>query len=68
MLQASYPAFGSPHMEAVTEVHLRRLDVPGVLHRRAVAVIKIKASCAEVSPCLQPVVTHRCNAMGSLPS
>ncbi|KAK9862967.1 hypothetical protein WJX84_003842 [Apatococcus fuscideae] len=48
-LRASYPAFGTPHVEGVSEVHLRRLDGPSTLHRRAVAVIKINASCAEVS-------------------
>ena len=54
-LQATYPAFSTPdtggvlvRMEGVTEVHLRRLDGPGVLHRRAVAVIKINASTSEV--------------------
>ena len=49
LLQATYPAFGTPHVEGVNEVHLRRLDGPGTLHRRAVAVIKIHATCAEVS-------------------
>ena len=60
LLQATYPAFGTPHVEGVSEVHLRRLDGPGTLHRRAVAVIKINASCSEVQPSpVQPMCTTR---------
>ena len=35
-------------LEALTEVHLRRLDTAEVLHRRAVATIAIEATPEEV--------------------
>ena len=52
--QASYPAFGveaaleAGAMKALSEVHLRRLDSPDLLHRRAVTVISIDARPEEV--------------------
>lgn len=52
--QASYPAFGvevqleAGALEALGEVHLRRLDSPDLLHRRAVTVISIEATPQEV--------------------
>ncbi len=52
-VQASYPAIGSAKkslLEALTEVHLRRLDTDDTLHRRAVAVIAIEATPEEVHP------------------
>lgn len=52
-MQASYPAIGSAKkslLEALTEVHLRRLDTDDTLHRRAVAVIAIEATPEEVDP------------------
>ncbi|CAL8464995.1 g4530 [Coccomyxa elongata] len=51
LVQASYPAIGSAKkslLEALTEVHLRRLDTDDTLHRRAVAVIAIEAIPEEV--------------------
>ena len=55
-LQALYPPFSvglglrpGAAEPAVTEVHLRRLDRDGMLHRRAVAVISIDASPEQVS-------------------
>lgn len=51
--QASYPAFGveaqleAGALEALGEVHLRRLDSPALLHRRAVTVISIEATPQE---------------------
>ena len=50
-MQASYPAIGTAKkslLEALTEVHLRRLDTNNTLHRRAVAVIAVEASLEEV--------------------
>lgn len=54
-LQASYPAIRANQkvnqkslLEALTEVHLRRLDTADVLHRRAVATIAIEATPEEV--------------------
>ena len=51
-LQASYPAIRPNNqkslLEALTEVHLRRLDTADVLHRRAVATIAIEATPEEV--------------------
>ncbi|KAK9823512.1 hypothetical protein WJX72_003333 [[Myrmecia] bisecta] len=52
-LQSSYPAFGVGWkrvggMSALSEVHLRRLDGDDFLHRRAVAVIAVDASPADV--------------------
>ena len=35
-------------MKALSEVHLRRLDSPDLLHRRAVTVISIDAHPQEV--------------------
>jgi hypothetical protein len=35
-------------LEALTEVHLRRLDTADILHRRAVATIAIEATPEEV--------------------
>lgn len=56
-MQASYPAIGTAKkslLEALTEVHLRRLDTNDTLHRRAVAVIAIEASLEEVlTSCLR---------------
>ena len=52
-MQASYPAIGNAKkslLEALTEVHLRRLDTDDTLHRRAVAVIAIEATPDEVHP------------------
>lgn len=56
-MQASYPAIGAAKkslLEALTEVHLRRLDTHDTLHRRAVAVIAVEASPEEVHamPCI----------------
>lgn len=52
VLQASYPAIRHNNqkslLEALTEVHLRRLDTADVLHRRAVATIAIEATPDEV--------------------
>ena len=46
--QASYPSFdvrtGSSLVDGDMEIHLRRLDEPHMLHRRAVASINIEAS------------------------
>lgn len=50
-VQASYPAIGTPNkslLEALSEVHLRRLDTTDMLHRRAVAVIAVEATPEEV--------------------
>lgn len=52
--QASYPAFGMDEaleasaLRSLSEVHLRRLDSPDLLHRRAVTVISIEATPQEV--------------------
>ncbi len=54
-MQASQPATGPNQkslLDALTEVHLRRLDTAEVLHRRAVATIAIEATPEEVS-CLK---------------
>lgn len=61
--QALYPPFsvglgpggglqaaGSGCEPAVSEVHLRRLDRPDMMHRRAVALISINATPDEVRP------------------
>ena len=50
-LQASHPAVKAIQkslLEALTEVHLRRLDTAELLHRRAVATIAIEATPEEV--------------------
>ena len=50
-LQGSHPgvrAIQKSLLEALTEVHLRRLDTAEVLHRRAVATIAIEATPEEV--------------------
>ena len=50
-MQASNPAAGPKQkslLDALTEVHLRRLDTAEVLHRRAVATIAIEATPEEV--------------------
>ena len=50
-MQASYPAIMPNQkslLEALTEVHLRRLDTADILHRRAVATIAIEATPEEV--------------------
>ncbi len=54
-MQASHPATGPNQkslLDALTEVHLRRLDTAEVLHRRAVATIAIEATPEEVD-CLK---------------
>lgn len=40
-------------LKSLSEVHLRRLDSPDLLHRRAVTVISIEATPQEVlhTPC-----------------
>ncbi|KAK9837252.1 hypothetical protein WJX81_001866 [Elliptochloris bilobata] len=53
-VEASYPAFGveaaleAGALKALSEVHLRRLDSPDLLHRRAVTVISVDADPQEV--------------------
>ena len=53
-LQALYPAFAEgprstvAELQGVLEVHLRRLDGNDYLHRRAMALISIEASHADV--------------------
>ena len=61
LLQALYPPFSvglgprpAAAEPAVTEVHLRRLDREGMLHRRAVAVISIDASPEQVGTLVLP--------------
>lgn len=79
--QASYPPFqvgARPTifngMPAVSEVHLRRLDRPERLHRRAVAVISINAPLQDVRrapdpPALTPpaCAAHRLLLINTVP-
>ena len=64
VLQAAYPAIRPNNqkslLEALTEVHLRRLDTADVLHRRAVATIAIEATPEEVMCPQDPCFVKGC--------
>ena len=74
VLQASYPAIRPNNqkslLEALTEVHLRRLDTADILHRRAVATIAIEATPEEVMLPKEPrtAASKEPRILDSLPS